>query len=146
MPIERFVGDYDFLSNFYPSPISLDGHLYQTAEHAFQAQKATSDGEREWVASAPTPGGAKQRGKRVRLRDDWNQVRLDIMYRVVKAKFDQNPDIKERLLETEYEPLVEGNTWNDKFWGVCNGKGENHLGKILMKVRHEIRNPEAQDN
>lgn len=147
MTIERFTGDYDFLSNFYPCRIIINEHWYTTAEHAFQAQKATSEGERNWVATAPTPGGAKQRGKKVRLRDDWNKVRLDVMYQVVEAKFRQNPDLANRLIATKFEELVEGNTWNDKFWGVCNDKGENHLGKILMKVRHvlftEIRNSEA---
>lgn len=144
MTIERFTGDYEFLSNFYHSPVVVHGHKYDTVEHAFQAQKAVDETRRAYVAAAPTPGGAKYRGKRVTLRPDWEQVKLNVMYECLVAKFTQNPDLAEKLLATGYDKLVEGNTWNDRYWGVCNGRGENHLGKLLMRVREDLRIAKAE--
>lgn len=61
------------------------------------------------------------------------------MYEIVKAKFLQNKEIKEKLLLTGNEELIEGNTWGDRIWGTVNGVGENRLGKILMQVREELK-------
>ena len=60
------------------------------------------------------------------------------MYDVCKAKFTQNPELAEKLLATGEQELVEGNNWNDTFWGMCRGKGKNMLGNILMKIREEL--------
>lgn len=73
------------------------------------------------------------------LRRDWEEVKLDIMYELLKCKFDQNPSLKEKLINTGDRLLVEGNDWHDTYWGVCNGKGSNHLGKLLMKLREEYK-------
>jgi len=62
------------------------------------------------------------------------------MYEICKAKFSQNTELKKRLLSTGNEHLEEGNTWGDKIWGTVNGIGENRLGKILMRIREELRN------
>jgi ribA/ribD-fused uncharacterized protein len=78
---------------------------------------------------------AKKFGRKVKLRDDWNDVRLQIMGEVVLTKFVVNKDLRDKLIATGQRELIEGNTWHDTFWGVCNGKGGNHLGKILMEVR-----------
>ena len=82
---------------------------------------------------------AKRLGRRVRLRSDWEQVKYDVMLDVVRAKFNQHPDLAQKLLATGDEELVEGNDWGDTYWGVCNGRGKNMLGKILMRVRAELR-------
>ena len=74
------------------------------------------------------------------LRDDWEAVKIQIMYQIVYAKFSQNPLLKQKLLDTGDAYLQEGNTWYDTFWGVCNGVGQNNLGYILMRVREELRN------
>jgi ribA/ribD-fused uncharacterized protein len=74
----------------------------------------------------------------VSLRKDWEQVKYDIMLDIVRAKFSQNPEIKEKLIATGNTPLEEGNTGGDRIWGTVNGKGANNLGKILMKVREEL--------
>lgn len=71
------------------------------------------------------------------LRPDWEEVKDDVMYTVCKAKFLQNPGLLKKLLDTGDAELIEGNTWNDQIWGVCNGSGENRLGKILMRIRDE---------
>ena len=75
-----------------------------------------------------------------RLRGDWEEVKDNIMYEICKAKFTQNEDLKEKLLATGNDILEEGNTWGDRVWGTVNGVGENRLGKILMRVREELRN------
>ena len=83
-------------------------------------------------------GQAKRLGKRVELRPDWEDVKIDIMRQVLKSKFTQNPELKAKLIATGDAELIEGNNWNDRFWGVCNGKGQNHLGRLLMELRAEL--------
>jgi ribA/ribD-fused uncharacterized protein len=135
---DMFRGNFYFLSNMYESPVTMpDGLTYRCAEAAFQAQKCVDMGERERFANL---GGkeAKRLGRRVNLRRDWNQVRVEVMREVVSAKFSKNQDLARRLIETEGE-LVENNTWGDKFWGVCRGVGKNHLGRILMDERESLQ-------
>lgn len=136
-PIDVFSGDYRFLSNFYSSLISVDGVLYPTVEHAFHAAKTNDKELKEKIRQAQTPGKAKRLGHQVELREDWDDVRISIMEDLLRKKFSIQ-GLKEKLLATKGRELVEGNTWNDTFWGVCNGIGENHLGKLLMKIRDEL--------
>lgn len=133
--INSFRDEYFFLSNFYPVEIKLDGIVYPNAESAFQAQKTLDVEERRKFSMLKNPVQAKRLGRKVKLRDDWEEVKLDIMSEIVSQKFLQHPHLIEMLLQTGDEELVEGNKWGDRFWGVCKGKGENHLGKILMKIR-----------
>ena len=135
----KFHGNYYFLSNFYPSPFRTPkGTLVQTVEHAFQACKTRDADEQNMVLNARTPGDAKRAGRRVQLRHDWGKVKLNIMHQLVALKFEQSPALAAKLLLTTGVHLVEDNTWNDTFWGRCNGQGENHLGRILMQVRHSL--------
>ena len=133
--ISSFRDEYFFLSNFYPVEIKLDGIVYPNAETAFQAQKTLDVEERRKFSMLKNPVQAKRLGRKVKLRDDWEEVKLDIMTEIVSQKFLQHPHLIEMLLQTGDEELVEGNKWGDRFWGVCKGKGKNHLGKILMKIR-----------
>lgn len=143
--IREFRDKYFFLSNFYDSKIYYNGLTFKNAESAFQAQKCCTKEEKlQFVELSPT--SAKRLGRRVNLRSDWEEVKEQIMYEVVLAKFSQNPDIKEKLLDTDDMYLEEGNTWNDRFWGVCKGTGKNKLGHILMKVREELRTVENNKN
>ncbi len=137
--IDSFRGKYYFLSNFYPAKVTYEGFTYKNNEAAFQAQKVLSiDGKSAFTELSPAD--AKKKGRRVRLRPDWEQVKDGIMEEIVRAKFTQNPDLKQQLLLTGNAELIEGNTWNDCYWGVDarSGIGQNHLGKILMKVREEL--------
>lgn len=136
--IKKFEGAYRFLSNFWPSVVNFDGQQYQSVEHAFQAAKTTNLKEREFIRSQPTPGKAKQAGRSVTLRSDWEKIKIDVMRNLLIEKFNQYP-LKQLLLSTGDEELVEGNNWGDVFWGVCNGAGENHLGKLLMKIRNILK-------
>lgn len=137
--IDRFDGQYDFLSNFYPSTFEWHGRVYPTVEHFFQAAKAETQEGYEMVMREPGPGGAKHAGRNVKLRADWEQIKDKVMYTALKEKFKQNPELKEKLLATGDEKLVEGNTWGDRYWGVCGGTGKNHLGKLLMILRDELK-------
>ena len=136
--IDRFAGKHEFLSNFHPSPIEVDGILYPTVEHAFQAAKTDDPEEKRTIAAAATPSKAKQKGRKVTLRPDWEKVKVGIMEGLVRMKFEAHTKLRRQLLATGHTELVEGNTWNDRYWGVCQGEGRNELGKILMKVRAEL--------
>ena len=138
--ISVFRHEFFFLSNFYPCAVTIDGITYSSSEAAFQAQKVTDEKVKHQFIGV-TPKQAKYFGKRVPLRDDWENVKLGIMYNVVKCKFLQNSYLRDMLLDTGERNLVEMNNWNDTFWGVSSktGKGENHLGKILMKIREELK-------
>lgn len=140
--IDRFDGKYRFLSNFADSRV-VYGHVdYKNAEAAFQAQKTMDMAERERIAGM-SPGEAKRAGRRVSLRSDWEDIKRTEMARVVAAKFRQDGGMAKLLLDTGSAELVEGNTWNDMFWGVCRGKGENWLGRILMALRQAMRDEQA---
>jgi len=127
------------LSNFDTTPINLFGVEFKSAEHAFQAMKTNSEEEARWVADAPTPNIARRRGQKVKLCSDWEEKKVGIMRFIIFQKFAQNPQLTQKLLSTEDRFLVEGNTWGDKFWGVYNGRGQNHLGRILMDTREALR-------
>lgn len=139
--INDFRGKYFFLSNFYEAPVTYKGITYRNNEAAFQAQKV-SNFEKQKEFSNLNPSEAKKKGRHVRLRKDvdWDSVKTGFMREIVSIKFNQNEDLKIKLLATGDEHLEEGNTWGDKIWGTVNGVGENRLGKILMKVREELRN------
>lgn len=136
--IKSFRGDYYFLSNFYPAPVIYEGITYQNSEAAFQAAKCANPANRVQF-SYLNPSDAKKLGRRVQLRKDWEDMKVEVMWNVVHCKFEQNADIRARLLDTGDAYLEEGNNWNDRLWGTVNGQGANILGKILMEVRKELR-------
>lgn len=142
--IDSFRGENRFLSNFWLVNIFYEGRFYPSVEHAYQASKSDREEVREKISNLEKPSDAKQLGKELELlkqiRLDWNDVfRLEVMQSLVQQKFCiDNSELVEKLLSTEWTELIEGNTWDDIFWGVCNGKGDNHLGKILMNVRSSL--------
>ena len=136
--INIFKGKYYFLSNFYSAPVTYDGLTFQNNEAAFQAAKCINLELRKQFVNL-NPSEAKRSGRRVKLRSDWEQVKVQIMREICKAKFDQNEDLRQQLIATGNEPLEEGNTWGDRIWGTVNGVGQNHLGKILMEIRKEYQ-------
>lgn len=135
--ITEFRGDNFFLSNFYAAPVVYQGIRFENNEAAFQSAKCP---RRMQEFCRLNPSEAKKLGRRVSLRIDWEEVKLGVMYQVCKAKFTQNQDLAQKLIATGDAELVEGNTWGDRIWGVCDGIGENNLGKILMSIREELRN------
>lgn len=136
--IDRFDGtQYRFLSNFYAFPIEYKGKMFPTSEHAYQAVKMAEEDDFEVVRTAFTPADAKKLGNSLPIRSDWNEVKIELMEEILRAKFSY-PLMGERLLKTGNAHLEEGNTWGDKFWGTVKGVGENCLGKLLMKIRKEL--------
>lgn len=127
-------------SNFHHSPFSLDGVDWKTVEHYFQAQKTLKESDKEMIRGLSSPKEAKKIGKKVTLRSDWDQIKIGVMTKAIRAKFSQSEALKGLLLSTGSKELRE-HTGRDKFWGDGggNGRGRNELGKILMKVRVELR-------
>ena len=137
MKITRFAGEYYFLSNFSKSEIWLGDRMYPTVEHFYQANKAKTEPLHNFIRESETPVEAKQRGKKVDLREDWEEVKLRVMKLGLILKFDTN-ELGDKLLATKDYEIVEGNNWGDTYWGVCDGIGRNELGKLLMEVRDEV--------
>ncbi|NBO99911.1 MAG: NADAR family protein [Proteobacteria bacterium] len=127
----------EFLSNFYPSTISFENDLYPTVEHAYQSSKTTNQQSRLLIKKAKTPYDAKKLGRSLVLHEKWNDMKIDIMRSLIREKF-KNPFLRHLLSLTNDNQLINENKWNDKFWGMTNGVGENWLGKILEEVRKEI--------
>lgn len=140
-PITSFTGQYRFLSNFYLLDVrmSLDDLFCPTIEHAYQAAKTDNRLHRRRIILAVSPGLAKYYGGKCPIRPNWNEIRLNVMETLVDEKFRTNPRLAGLLEATGDAELIEGNSWGDIFWGVCRGRGENHLGKIIMRVRGELR-------
>ncbi len=132
--INRFRDSNRFLSNYYPANVSLDGKIYPSVEHAFQAAKTDNELARNQIRDALSPSTAKRLGKNVKLRPDWEEIKLAVMMGLLCQKF-TTPHLRKMLIDTGVKELVEGNHWGDTYWGVCNGVGQNHLGKLLMTVR-----------
>ncbi|MDR1694005.1 MAG: NADAR family protein [Lactobacillaceae bacterium] len=148
--IETFTLDETrFLSNFYPHKkgggfyphkikVIYNDIEFDCVENAYQAAKSL-DKTIQLKIKDMTPYEAKKLSEGgYEIRPDWKDVRYDIMYDLVWQKFSRHPKLKKLLLDTKDAELQEGNDWGDVYWGVCEGKGENNLGKILMKIRNNL--------
>lgn len=138
--ILEFRGPTRWLSNFHVESFEWRGKEYMTSEHAYQAAKACNDADHEYVRSASSPKEAMHRGRSIEQRADWDDIRVHVMYSVLKAKFAPDKLLALRLVETGECHLEEGNHHGDIFWGTVAGKGENYLGQVLMSVRQELMN------
>jgi len=133
----------NWFSNFLPfdKPLPYGGLRFRTPEHFYQAMKTKDGGIRFEISGLATPMEAKRRGRKVVLRDDWEDVKVDIMRYVLLHRFREGTEMRQRLMATEGE-IVEWNHWHDKIWGKCicdecQGNGNNLLGKLLMEIRDE---------
>jgi ribA/ribD-fused uncharacterized protein len=133
--------EYGGFSNFAAFPIKLQGKIWPTSEHYFQAQKFAGAEHAEAIRQTRSPMIAARMGRdrKKPLRPDWEAVKDNIMREAVRAKFTQHPELTELLLATGDAVLVE-HTTNDSYWGDGgDGGGKNMLGRILMQVRDELR-------
>ena len=128
---------YPFLSNFHPSTIWINKKSYSTVEHAYQAHKTLNENSHELIRLSKNPADAKKLGRGVEMRSDWDHVKVDLMRSFLRLKF-ESPFLRDQLKNTYDYRLVYGNTWNDRFWGVCRGTGQNWLGILLEEIRSEI--------
>lgn len=138
--IDSFSGENRFLSNFWPAEVTLDGMTFPSVENAYQAAKTNVLIMREDFINL-IPGQAKRKGQNLPLRNDWESVKVSVMRNLLEQKF-EHEELRKLLLNTGEQQLVEGNTWGDIFWGVCDNVGDNNLGKLLMEIREQIRNHE----
>lgn len=152
--ITKFEGRWGFLSNFYPCKIEHKGITYPSVEHYYVALKVTeiqfingvyynASDLRELISKIPSPGEVKKMGRKFKVRKDWDEKKLGFMEWGVREKF-KDEKLAEMLLSTGDLELIEGNWWHDNFYGQCgcikcNNNGNNHLGKILMKIREELK-------
>ncbi|MBV9988721.1 MAG: NADAR family protein [Chitinophagaceae bacterium] len=147
-PILTFQNTHRFLSNFWPCSIEWDGLLFPTLEHAYAASKTADDEIKRKIRSCPTPGEAKEYMAAHDLATDpgWTRdKKLGVMKALLALKFGgREPLLTRALLATGDAELIEGNDWNDTFWGVCNGAGENNLGKLLMELRQTLLGQKEQ--
>lgn len=139
--IDSFRDENAFLSNFYPTKVIYGMQEYNTVENAYQAAKC-EDLETRRLFINCTPGQAKRLGAKMTVPKKWRTYKIKLMHNLLQQKFDvyKSPILAKKLIDTGDAELIEGNNWHDTFWGVCDGVGENHLGKLLMEVRTEIKN------
>jgi len=140
-----FKGHYRFLSNFYPCTLRSWGMTFHSSEHLYVACKIPKENMelRYHVSQTTTAADAKKFGRIIEVREDWDDIKVDVMRSILLKKFSQ-PPLKERLLEVDKE-IVEHNKWHDNFWGSCvcrrcGNKGENKLGKLLEETKKNFLN------
>lgn len=142
MDIAEFQKEYRWLSNFWPCSVFYGGITFKSSEAAYQASKVELYQLRKEFENLSAKE-AKAKGQTLKaIRPDWDEIKDSVMYEICQNKFDQNPELKEKLLATGEAKLTEGNDWGDTYWGVCEGKGKNKLGKILMRLRSEYQEAE----
>lgn len=137
--VNMFRGEFSFLSNFHDVEIRYGSLKFKNVESAYQALKSKDYEVRKKFENL-SGAEAKRLGRKVNLREDWNSIKDNVMEYLVRIKF-KNVELRRKLLATGEQPLIEGNYWNDRYWGVDlkSGLGKNKLGEILMKIRKEIR-------
>lgn len=140
--IYGFFGPFRFLSNFHVVSIPYDGLVYPSTEAAYMSGKTDNPLTKKALANTKSPSEAKRIGRALELREDWDDIRIQVMEEVNTVKYTQDTpeskQLRQMLLVTKPCILVEANWWNDTFWGECKGVGENNLGKVLMRIRDTL--------
>lgn len=133
---------YGWMSNFHRAVIDIGGIIYQTSEHYYQSRKAIDGTYIDWIVKAPTPHLAFKAARCLKpedIRSDWDNIKVNVMEKALRAKFMQHPDLAKKLLRTGDAILIEDSPV-DSFWGCGkDGKGQNMLGKLLMNIRETLR-------
>lgn len=139
-------GLYGPLSNFARFGFVLDGKQWPTSEHYYQAQKTLDPALQEAIRQQPTAKLAKQLAQTVQLRPDWEAVKYNVMKTALLAKFSQMKSLRELLLSTGDQQLIEASPY-DYVWGCGkDGTGQNLLGQCLMEVREQLKQENAANS
>lgn len=152
MVIGPFKDEYRWLSNFWEVPIAFNGRSYATTEHLYQAFKTNDYTARELIINAETPNRAKRLGAKAVIREDWENVKISVMFQATLLKFTQHSEMHRKLMETDDNEIIEFNSWHDNFWGVCfcekcgSALGSNNLGLTLMHVRKKLNHFDINPN
>jgi len=138
----EFKDEKRFLSNMYVCNIIYKGKKYGSSEHIYQAMKSENIEYQEYIRGLEEPTMTKKEADRLlgdiyEFREDWESVKLALMEEILYLKFEQNLELKEKIIKIDGY-IEEKNSWGDRFWGTSEGEGENHLGRLLMKVREEM--------
>lgn len=136
--IYGFFKEHKFLSNFEVCEVEYEGIIYPSSEAAYQAAKVLEDEDKRMEFTRYNPSEARKKGQAIKLREDWKEVRDEIMETILIDKFTRHLNLRDKLLATGDKYLEETNWWGDRYWGVFMGQGENNLGKILMKIRENL--------
>ena len=131
-------GEHGIYSNFFPRMFTLNRRRWKSVEHYYQAAKTKDPSEAVKIRRCKNAAVAKRLGKAVKLRNDWDSVKVSVMEEAVYAKFSQHEDLKKRLLDTG-DSIIHEDSPYDFIWGWGKGKGQDLLGKVLMKVRDRLR-------
>ncbi|MCR9066815.1 MAG: NADAR family protein [Cytophagales bacterium] len=145
--IKEFKNEYWWLSNFSPCEIQFNGMLFSSVEHAYMSAKSDDlDWKKFCSDSNNSPGKVKRKSKNIVLKDDWESTKIEVMRKLLKIKFSQNP-YKQLLLNTENQVIQEGNRWGDTFWGVDlkTNVGDNNLGLLIMEIREELKEEKPKE-
>lgn len=133
-----FFNEHRYLSNYQFVDVEFEGMKFRSTEHAYMAAKTLDIDLRKQIQKLPNPKDAKAFGRTLQLREDWEDVKFDVMKDLLIQKFAQEP-FRTKLLSTGEAYLEETNTWGDIIWGVCKGKGQNNLGRLLMEIRADLK-------
>ena len=113
MAIDNFSGEFEFLSNFFREIGK------PTVEHLYQAAKTNDTGWKQSIMNAETPGRAKRLGRKAPMRKDWEQVKVQVMFDLIKEKF-KDKILATKLIDTFPTYLIEGNKWHDNLYKISN--------------------------
>ncbi len=136
--ITSFTGEHAFLANSYPCFVKLDTMTYPDVESAYQAAKSWDIRDRLSCKASHNALEVWERGQTFQLREDWEKVKISIMWDLISQKF-ENPKLKALLLATGDALLINGGRNGDAFWGQINGEGKNQLGELLMRLRNKLQ-------
>lgn len=148
--IESFKNEYAWLSNMEPCEIFHKGKIYSCVESAYQMEKCANEEDKDRFTGM-NGYEAKREGRKIEIREDWDEVKVKIMGSLLKKKFINIPSFRAKLEATGDEEITEGNYWHDNFWGDCTCvkcadiEGRNALGKMLMQIRKMNRSEKSND-
>ena len=130
---------HGYMSNYKRARFFIYGRWWNWVEAPYQAQKTLDPLEQEAIWQAKSNNDSRLLGQKVTMRPDWDEIKSNIMYECCLAKFLQHKDLRDQLISTCDEELIEDSPI-DSWWGCGkNGEGRNELGKILMKIRGELK-------
>ena len=135
--IDKWVKNW--FSNMVVCPVTIDGIEYISTENYFQAMKSLNKEDHIRISKL-APNKSKHEGRKLPLRDDWEEIKFEVIKTALRAKFNI-PEWKEQLLATGNSTIIEWNNWKDKVWGVTidDNEGKNLLGIALMEIREELK-------
>ena len=139
--IDSFTGYFDFMHNNFQTPVYYEGILYPSVTHAYHAARSTDERTRRAILNSETFQILGNIAIRIEDPPDWQEKKVKIMEQLLRDKFRRSKELQEKLRTTEHRELVmtyQEKKKNNLYWGVVKGKGQNQLGRILMRIRDDL--------